>query len=92
MSLTFKLLTPPILFIVCVLSVFAQQGTSISIVDAPLADSIRAKIQEQQRIERLNFIIDSLSNNSECEQIQEATSEEREYCHSRFSLIHSEAE
>lgn len=90
MSLTFKILTPSILFIVCVLSVFAQQDTSI--VDAPLADSINVKIQEQQRIERLNFIIDSLSNNSECEQIQETTSEEREYCHSRFNLIHPEAE
>lgn len=68
----------------------AQQDTLL--LPAPVADSIQIQIKQQQRMEHLNLVIDTLSSGKQCSSLLNATTQEQEYCRSRFSSIHPEEE
>ena len=59
---------------------------------ATLPDSIASKIKNEQRIEQLNVQIAKMKNVSECNMIKKATVKEKEYCRTRFLILHPEFE
>ena len=48
------------------------------------------KIKNEQRIEQLNAQIAKMKNVSECNKIKKATVKEKEYCRTRFLILHPE--
>ena len=85
-----RFMVPMALVAAYAFSVFAQQDSLT--VYAPLPELMRSQIERQQRLERMNLVVDSLSNERTCDQITDLSTKEREYCHSRFTFVHPEAE
>ncbi|OWV00908.1 hypothetical protein [Fibrobacter sp. UWH6] len=80
-------------FILCLfISVFCFATTDSLLVPEPLPDSVVQAIKSEQRIEQLNALIAKMKSVSECNRIQKANAKEKEYCRTRFMILHPELE
>lgn len=81
------------LFILSLIFVTISFATTGSMgVRSSLPDSVVQEMKREQRIEQLNAQIAKMKNVSECNKIKKATVKEKEYCRTRFLILHPEFE
>ena len=81
-----------ILVLCLLLAVFSFAATDSLLVPAPLPDSVVQKLKREQKIEWLNAQIAKMKSISECNRIKNSSTKEKEYCRTRFQILHSELE